>query len=244
MGLLPDEMLERSGVVANCRMNRDRVLTGTNGYAHDLKFNPFDFLRQRILQNGTAGWLDLCCGAGNALAEASRAAEEAGISRDLAIVGVDLVGMFGAAARDRENVTLIEASLSSWEPERRFDLITCVHGLHYIGDKLGLIGRAVSWLDEGGIFAAHLDLENIVVEGKSSARRILLSEFRKNLLEYDVRRKIVRGNGRRRIEFSLEYLGGDDSAGPNFTGAAGDEFALSGGLSGGNCKREFPCPCC
>ena len=103
MELLPDEMLERSGVVANCRMNRDRVLTGTNGYAHDLKFNPIDFLHERIQQNGTAGWLDLCCGAGNALAEASRAAEEAGIGRDLAIVGVDLVGMFGAAAREREN---------------------------------------------------------------------------------------------------------------------------------------------
>lgn len=216
--LLSNELLERSGVVANCRMNRDRVLVGTNGYAHDLKFNPLDFLRERIQQNGAAGWLDLCCGAGNALAEASRAAEEAGIGRDLAIVGVDLVGMFGAAAREQENVTLIEASLSSWEPEWRFDLITCVHGLHYIGDKLGLIGRAVSWLDEGGLFAAHLDLENIVVEGKSSPRKFLLSEFQNNSLEYDGRRKLVRGNGRRRIEFSLEYVGGDDTAGPNFTG--------------------------
>jgi trans-aconitate methyltransferase len=199
-------------------MNRDRVLTGTNGYAHDLKFNPFEFLRERILQNGAAGWLDLCCGAGNALAEGSRTAEEEGIGSDLTIVGVDLVGMFGAAARERENVTLIEAALSSWEPERQFDLITCVHGLHYIGDKLGLIGRAVSWLNEGGLFAAHLDLENLVVEGKNSARRKLLSEFRKNSLEYDRRRKIVRGRGRRRIEFALKYVGGDDTAGPNFTG--------------------------
>ena len=31
MELLRDEAQERSGVVANCRMNRQRALTGSNG---------------------------------------------------------------------------------------------------------------------------------------------------------------------------------------------------------------------
>ena len=39
-----------------------------------------------------------------------------------------------------------QASLATWRPERAYDLITCVHGLHYIGDKLGLVARAASWL--------------------------------------------------------------------------------------------------
>lgn len=34
--LLTDKVLEHSGVVANCRMNRERVLTGSNGYSTDL----------------------------------------------------------------------------------------------------------------------------------------------------------------------------------------------------------------
>ena len=55
------------------------------------------------------------------------------------VVGVDLVGMFDRVAPDLVCLRLVEASLSTWRPERRFDLITCVHGLHYVGDKLGLI---------------------------------------------------------------------------------------------------------
>ena len=39
---------------------------------------------------------------------------------------------------------IFEASLAAWRPERTFGLITCVHGLHYVGDKLGLISRAAS----------------------------------------------------------------------------------------------------
>ncbi len=39
-----------------------------------------------------------------------------------------------------------------------FDLITCVHGLHYAGDKLAVLTRAVDWLTPGGLFAADLDL--------------------------------------------------------------------------------------
>jgi hypothetical protein len=37
-------------VVANCRMNRERTLTGTNGYSHELGFHPLDWLRERLAQ--------------------------------------------------------------------------------------------------------------------------------------------------------------------------------------------------
>jgi hypothetical protein len=40
---LSDDILERSAVVANCRMNRERNLLGSNGYEKELGFNPLDF---------------------------------------------------------------------------------------------------------------------------------------------------------------------------------------------------------
>ena len=46
MRLLSDEALERSAVVANCRMNRERDLVGTNGYDKELGFNPLDVLKE------------------------------------------------------------------------------------------------------------------------------------------------------------------------------------------------------
>ena len=48
MELLTDENLERSAVVANCRMNRERNLTGSNGYDRELGFNPLDVLKDRL----------------------------------------------------------------------------------------------------------------------------------------------------------------------------------------------------
>ena len=47
MDLLDDDELERSAVVANCRMNRERGLTGSNGYGVEIGFDPLDFLRGR-----------------------------------------------------------------------------------------------------------------------------------------------------------------------------------------------------
>ena len=44
--LVSDETLENSAIVANCRMNRERELTGSNGYAVELGFNPLDRLRK------------------------------------------------------------------------------------------------------------------------------------------------------------------------------------------------------
>jgi hypothetical protein len=66
MDLLADAQLERSAVVANCRMNRERDLLGSNGYDKDLGLDPLDFLRGRAASGRRTAWLDLCCGTGRA----------------------------------------------------------------------------------------------------------------------------------------------------------------------------------
>lgn len=89
MKLLKDDALERSSVVANCQMNRQRTLTGSNGYAKELRLNPLDFLLAR--SGVKVRWLDLCCGEGKALVEAARIIPGQGPDDKFEIVGVDLV---------------------------------------------------------------------------------------------------------------------------------------------------------
>jgi SAM-dependent methyltransferase len=220
MNLLDDETLERSAVVANCRMNRERVLVGSNGYDTELGLNPLDFLRDRVASGGKASWLDLCCGTGSALIEATRQIQREGLGSRIEIVGVDLVGMFATPDPGAKGLRLVEASLRTWKPERRFDLITCVHGLHYVGDKLGLIARAASWLVEDGRFVANLALENLKFAGGSNHDRMMVTGLRGAGFEYDRRRRLVTCQGRKQPEFPFRYQGADDRAGPNYTGQA------------------------
>jgi ubiquinone/menaquinone biosynthesis C-methylase UbiE len=88
------------------------------------------------VQGGTAAWLDLCCGSGRALIQAARQVREAGLTGLVDLAGVDLVDAFDAAPGSVPGLELVCAPVAVWEPERSFDLITCVHGLHYIGEKL------------------------------------------------------------------------------------------------------------
>jgi SAM-dependent methyltransferase len=211
---LDDDDLERSAVVANCRMNRERNLQGSNGYDRELGFDPIAFLKERTTSEGMAAWLDLCCGTGRALIQAAEIVRVQG--RAIDIVGVDLVGMFDPTPPDLPRLRLVEASLSVWRPDRAFDLITCVHGLHYVGDKLGLIARAASWLTEDGLFVASLDLHNLKVGG-ASARRFA-TDLRRAGLRYDARRRLVSCRGQKQVSLPHRYLGADDTAGPNYTG--------------------------
>jgi SAM-dependent methyltransferase len=215
MKLLDPEALERSGVVANCRMNRERGLAGSNGYDRDLGFHPLDFLRKRAVSGGRAAWLDLCCGTGRALIEAARVVQAEG--RAIEIVGVDLVGMFDRVDPGLSCLRLVEASLRTWSPARAFDLITCVHGLHYIGDKLGLIARAASWLTGDGRFVANLDLSNFRYADGQPAGRAVAGALRRAGLEYERKRRRVSCQGARAIKLPFRYLGADDRAGPNYT---------------------------
>src|SRR5262249_45546176 len=133
--LLDEDALSASSVVANCAMNRERQLSGVNSYSRELSFNPLDWLRARITPGGpTSGWLDLCCGTGLALIQAAHRLRDDGLRDRVRLLGVDLVDAF-----DREGAPeLVTASVTDWTPPGRFDLITCVHGLHYVGDKLAV----------------------------------------------------------------------------------------------------------
>ena len=209
--------LERSPVVANNAMNRLRVLAGPNGYATDLGFDVAAWLAGRLATRSRVTWVDLCCGAGRALEEAARAFDADPATRGrLEIVGVDL-----AAAHDRRpatpGLTVVEANVEGWSPDGPVDLVTCVHGLHYVGDKLGSIARACGWLSPGGRFAANLDPGNVKVDGRAGARPVLAA-LRAAGLTWDGRRRVLRGDGPREVAFGLEYRGADDAAGPNATG--------------------------
>lgn len=214
MRLLDDVALAASPVVANSTMNRERGLAGPNSYAKELGFDPYEFLAAR---EGTRAWLDLCCGSGRALIHAAGRFAAERPDATVTIVGVDLVGHFLGGPRP-PGLELITGSVTDWSPGRSFDLITCVHGLHYIGDKLRTLERAGSWLAPEGRLVAHFDAESIRdSEGRTSARKIA-SVLRAAGWEYDARRKRVSCVGPREMGLAATYLGADDAAGPNYTG--------------------------
>ena len=214
--LLDQRTLEDSPVVANSRMNRERELTGTNSYAKELRFDPLQWLQQRNTPGSLVSWLDLCCGTGRALVQAAEGVERAGGTGHIRILGLDLVPMF-TSELPRPGLELRAASLHDWDTDERFDLITCVHGLHYLGDKLGLIERAAAWLKPDGLFVAHLDLQNLRKVDGAPLGSAIGREFRLRDVDYNRTSHLVRIKGRRELRFPFRFCGADDTAGPNFT---------------------------
>lgn len=224
--LVDDATLERSSVVANNAMNRQRGLTGPNGYARELGFDPFDFLAARSGTGGddadadnTVAWLDLCCGSGRALLEAERRFADELPEERVALVGVDLVDHFLARPRS-SRLELVAEPASAWRPDpgRDFTLITCVHGLHYVGDKLGLLAAMASWLAPDGRLVADFDPASIRRLDGGSAARATVVRLRAAGLSYDARRHRITCDGRRSLVFPATYCGADDAAGPGYTG--------------------------
>lgn len=213
MPYLDDQQLEQSAVVANCCMNRQRDLCGSNGYDVEIGFKPMEFLLAQVTKHGKARWLDLCCGTGNALAQASNIVDAE--NHSIKIVGVDLVGMF--VSHQSKSLTLIEASLSTWQPTEVFDLITCIHGLHYIGDKLRLITKACSWLTHDGLFVASLDTANLRLHPAGASSPRFAKELRQAGVEFSPKKHLVRCEGTKTIQLPFTYIGANDQAGPNYT---------------------------
>jgi hypothetical protein len=145
--ILDDDSLESSPVVANCAMNRERSLTGSNGYQREL--------------------------------------------------GLDVM-----------------AELTG----DRFDLITCVHGLHYIGDKLGALTRAASWLTDTGTMVANFDTGTVRLRDGTAAGRRLTAHLRRQGFTYHPARHRISRRGPQAVHLPYRYLGADDRAGPNYTG--------------------------
>ena len=108
--------LERSSVVANSLMNRERRLTGGNSYTRDLCLNPVDFISGRLATQHQITWLDICCGTGRALIDAGRLLVADRSSEKIAITGIDLVSMFDNVPNDLGFLRLKETAVLDWVP--------------------------------------------------------------------------------------------------------------------------------
>lgn len=202
-----------------------RQLAGVNSYTRELGFNPVDVLTARLAdsdQDGrtharAVGWLDLCCGTGRALIQAAEQLDRVGLAQHAVLVGVDLVDAFDPVAPG-SGVQLICAPVDTWTATRRFDLITCVHGLHYVGDKLAVLTRAARWLTGTGRLVADLDLSGIRARDRTTANRRLTARLRAAGFTYDPRRHRIGRLGPANVDLPYTYLGADDRAGPNYTG--------------------------
>ena len=215
---LDDVSLERSSVVANSRMNRERGAVGVNSYEKDLGIDTIAFLTDRLNAAHSASWLDACCGRGRALIDAAQALRNLGLRQSVALHGIDLVDAFDDVPAGIDYLQLESASLHQWKPSREYDLITCVHGLHYLGDKLSFIEQAAGWLTVEGMLIVNLDLANLRLTNGQSLTRRIVKRFRECGFDYNPRRHILSCVGNKSPSFGYRYIGADDTAGPNYSG--------------------------
>jgi hypothetical protein len=89
--------------------------------------------------------------------------------------------------------------------------------LHYLGDKLTILARAVDWLTDDGLLVADLDLASIRLPDGAPAGQRLTTVLRRAGFHYDTRRHRIICTGRRPVTLPYTYLGADDRAGPNYT---------------------------
>lgn len=210
--------LDWSPTVANNAMNRERNASGPNSYAQDLGMNPIDFLEKRAdLPN--VSWVDLCCGEGRALIEAATWLKGHPGPQNIQLEGVDLVPYFAPVPQGID-VQFSVNSLRKWEPRGPYDLITIVHGLHYVGDKLGMVQKCLRQLKPDGLFIAHLDWAHVLVNEKPVSHSIRQA-WGKQGLAYDGRRKLLTAKGPVELDIPFKYIGADDEIGPNFSGQNG-----------------------
>ncbi len=205
--------LDDSPIVANNAMNRERGFKGTNSYSKDLQYRLEGFLRERITSpRSPVRWLDLCAGRGKALIEAAELFK----SPKFECRGVDLVDFFDEVPLNLQSSVQLEVgSLPDWEaPLHLYDLITCCHGLHYVGDKMKMIEQAVSWLKNDGLFIANVDPANVNLSDGLPLDRVLRAEG----FSFSNRTKILTKSGFHSFEFPYSYIGADDTVGPNYTG--------------------------
>ena len=216
--LLPDRDLERSETVVNAAMNRSRRLSGVDSYHRELRFDVGAFLEQRFASRGRVAWLDVCCGQAVALLDAARLLARKP-SAQVTLVGLDLEPLSDLGQAPGEpRVRVAKGSIHAWTPGRRFDLVTCVHGLHYAGDKLLALRRLGRWLEPDGIALANIDLHDVRGPEGESLSGPVSRALRSAGCRYSASSRIVRIVGPAKAEApGFDYLGADDEAGPNYT---------------------------
>ena len=216
MKLLTDEALERSAVVANCRMNRERDLVGSNGYDKELGFNPLDFLKEALASIRPGAWLDLCCGTGKALIQAAEHHAEGRVpgSRSWASIwsGCSKGSIPISPACDWSRRRFVRGGPIDPRPghlrpraalrRRQAGADRSCRLLAHPGGAIR--GEPGPWQPEARRWPAVGEevVTDLVVAG----------------LEYDRRRRPVTCRGRRTMNLPYRYLGADDRAGPNYTG--------------------------
>lgn len=218
MKLKNKQKLEWSSIVANNSMNRKRIAKGINSYERDIQFDPIQFIEEKLVQKNIH-WIDLCCGEGNALIQVAKHFEANPKVNNLKISGIDLVDYFNDEVNEYKSLIDVQVlNLEYWKPTIKYDLITIVHGLHYVGDKLGLIKKAANALKEDGVLIANLDINHITIQNKKDSVNLLKKYFNKNSIQYNSKTKILKINGTTQINEEFKYIGANDEIGPNYTG--------------------------
>lgn len=115
------------------------------------------------------------------------------------------------------NLQLVQRSVFDYQPTERFDLITCVHGLHYLGDKLQAIRLAVSWLVSDGRFIANLDAANMCLSEAGKGQRKIVRFLRDVGFDYLPAKHLLQRTGYKELKIPFQFRGADDTAGPNYT---------------------------
>ena len=215
--LSADDLLS-SPIVANAIMNRGRGFSGVNSYERELRFDISRFLEQRVQERGTVLWLDVCCGEGRALIEAGTKFAKTGWGASVEIIGVDLVEMF--VPEEAPGVRLVSADVMAFTLDRPADLITCVHGLHYLGDKLGFLEGASRMLLPGGLFLGHLDTQNLRTDRPGRAIwPSAVRHARQQGAAVALQNHLVRVEGTDTpLDFGVRFQGATVSETPNYIG--------------------------
>ena len=182
-------------------MNRGRGLTGVNSYERELRrFDIAAFLRRRADTSPTERrirWLDACCGAGRALTEAADAWASTDWARRITLIGIDL---YDGMPPDRNNEDGLRARFIAGDvlthlPQEPLDLVTCIHGLHYLPDKLAFLEQAYTRLaPDGGLLLAHLDPANLKLQdaGNTPLWPRLLRQARRQGISLEFRAHLIR----------------------------------------------------
>lgn len=207
MQLIPDDKLIWSPTVANSRMNRSRNASGINSYEQEFKFKPGQFLESAVAEKGSAAWLDICCGEGKALLQTAQYFKNRNRQQAIELNGIDLI----ENSNSNSDVVFYVMPFSSFKSAIKYDLITCVHGLHYVENKLAAIEKAISLLKVKGLFVANLDLSDICIKDTDS-NQLLKDRLKKENIQYNSRRKIIKKIGYDELRFDYDYLGADEKA--------------------------------
>jgi SAM-dependent methyltransferase len=219
--LLTDQQLESSPVVANNRMNRERALFGINSYQKELGLETLSLLQKRAAAKQDVRWMDLCCGNGNALLQAAKTLHSTATWPHVYLEGLDLVGLFPPIPDGyRSQLRLQAGAVTDWQPSQPYDLVTCVHGIHYLGDKLGLIQKVLAHLKPNGLFAFNFDMHNFRDAQGQPMVAWWKGQCNQSGWTYDARRHLLQIHGRQDWPQTWQYLGASDEAGPNYSGQA------------------------